>query len=119
MNKLDIQTIIDSHKTFSQERNWDQFHSIKNLCMALAVETSELLEIFQWLNEEQANRAPENSITKEQVEEEIADILIYLLRIAEKFDIDLNKACVSKMAKNKEKYPIDKAFNNAKKYTEF
>ena len=119
MNNLDIKAIIDSHKSFSQERNWDQFHSIKNLCMALSVETSELVEIFQWLNEEQANRAPQNLATKGKVEEEIADILIYLLRIADKFELDLNKACVAKMAKNREKYPIDKSFDNAKKYTEF
>lgn len=118
MNSLDTNKIIDSHKSFSKERNWGQFHSVKNLCMALSVETSELVEIFQWLTEEQTNRAHKNSDTKEKVEDEIADILIYLLRIADKFDIDLNKACAAKMAKNSEKYPIDKSFNSAKKYTE-
>ena len=87
--------------------------------MALTVESSELLEIFQWLSEADSNQVASNPKLKTRVEEEVADIFIYLLRVAEKSQIDIEKVALEKIRKNAEKYPVDKAKGNAKKYTEF
>jgi len=89
---------------FSEERNWSQFHSAKNLCMALTVEVSELLEIFQWKTEDQSDHL--NAEDKQAAAEEIADIQIYLLQVATRLDIDIESAVVSKMDKNARKYPV-------------
>ncbi len=101
---MDMAKIKDLILTFSKERDWDKFHNPKNLAMALSVETSELVEIFQWLNEEQSLNLDKSK--KEHLEEEIADIAVYLLRICYSHDIDLEKAIISKMKKNEEKYPL-------------
>lgn len=101
---------------FSQDRDWEQFHSPKNLSMALSVEASELLEIFQWLTEEQSYNL--NDSKKQHAKEEVADIAIYLLRICMKLNINLEEAIIEKMKKNEEKYPVEKAKGSAKKYTE-
>lgn len=103
-------------KKFSEERDWEQFHSPKNLSMALSVEVSELVEVFQWLTEEQSKNLTDKQ--KEKSEEEIADIAIYLLRICMKLDIDLEKAILNKMKKNEKRYPVEKVKGYAKKYTE-
>jgi dCTP diphosphatase len=103
---------------FIAEREWDQFHSIKNLTMALTVEASELLEIFQWLKQEDSNKVSTDTKLKEKVGEEIADIFIYLLRIAKKSKINIEDVVLAKIKKNSEKYPIAKAKGSAKKYTE-
>jgi NTP pyrophosphatase (non-canonical NTP hydrolase) len=103
-------------KKFSQDRDWEQFHSPKNLSMALSVEASELLEIFQWLTEDQSYNL--NDSKKQHAKEEVADIAIYLLRICMKLDINLEEAIIEKMKKNEEKYPVEKAKGSAKKYTE-
>ena len=101
MNIRNIQNII---KSFSKERNWDKFHNPKNLAMALSVETAELVEIFQWLNEEQSLNL--NGDKKEHLKEEVADISVYLLRICMAYDINLEDAIISKMKKNEKKYPL-------------
>jgi NTP pyrophosphatase (non-canonical NTP hydrolase) len=88
---------------FSEERNWSQFHSAKNLCMALSVEVSELLEIFQWKTAEESDKL--NAADKQAAAEEIADVQIYLLQVASRLDIDIQSAVTSKMMKNAEKYP--------------
>lgn len=88
---------------FSEERNWTQFHSAKNLCMALSVEVSELLEIFQWKTEKESVNL--NTEEKQAAAEEIADVQIYLLQIASRLDIDVESAVRSKMIKNAKKYP--------------
>lgn len=106
----------DSLRVFAAERDWDQFHSPKNLASALTVEAAELLECFQWLTEDQSrNLAAEN---KMKVEAEMADVLVYLIRLADKVDVDLLDAARQKIAKNAEKYPVEKARGNAKKYTD-
>jgi NTP pyrophosphatase (non-canonical NTP hydrolase) len=115
---LKIDDILQKIKQFSKDRDWDQFHSIKNLVMALSVESSELVEIYQWLSEEESNNKTEQTI-KKRAEEELADIFIYLLRIVDKLDINLQKAVEDKLEQNAEKYPVSKAFGNSKKYTEF
>lgn len=91
-------------RRFAAERDWDQFHSAKNLAMALSVEVAELLEHFQWLTQEQSlHLSPD---TRRQVREEAADVLIYLVRLADRLDIDLLAAAEDKMARNAEKYPV-------------
>jgi len=113
MNTIEIQSEIAQ---FAKERDWDQFHSPKNLSMALAAECGELLEIFQWETEE-ATKGP-NEKTLSKVEEEIADIQIYLLRLAGKLDINIEEAVVRKIEVNRSKYPVEKAKGNATKYNE-
>ena len=88
---------------FAAERNWESYHSPKNLAMALVVEASELLEHFQWLTEQQSRELDSEKAT--QVSEELADILIYLVRLADRLEIDLESACRRKMAMNAKKYP--------------
>jgi dCTP diphosphatase len=103
-------------RQFAEERDWEQFHSPKNLSMALSVEASEIVEHFQWLTEEQSKNLPNDKL--EKVETELADTLIYLIRLADKLEIDLVAAAQSKIEVNEQKYPAGKAKGNAKKYTE-
>lgn len=113
----DLDDIKEKLRQFAQAREWDQFHSPKNLTMALAGEAGELLELFQWLTEEQSR-----NLTKEQtkaVEEEMADVFLYLLRLADKLSVDLFEAAKSKMILNEQKYPADKVKGSSKKYTEY
>jgi len=102
---------------FADDRDWDQFHSPKNLSMALSVEASELVECFQWLTEEQSqNLSPEQLSA---VKDEMADVQIYLLRLATKLNVNMVEAVNQKIKKNALKYPIDKVKGSAKKYTEY
>jgi len=103
-------------RDFAEARDWDQFHSPKNLSMALSAEVAEIVEHFQWLTEEQSKSLPDNKL--DEVETELADTLIYLIRLADKLDIDLLAAAISKIEVNERKYPVSKAKGNAKKYTE-
>ncbi len=103
-------------RVFAAERDWDQFHSPRNLATALAVEAAELLEPFQWRSDEQAaSLTPE---TRAAVEQEMADVLLYLVRLADKLDVDLVAAARAKIVKNGEKYPVEKARGSSRKYTE-
>ncbi|TLP36215.1 nucleotide pyrophosphohydrolase [Arcobacter arenosus] len=113
---MNIEKLKSILKKFSEERDWEQFHSPKNLSMALSVEASELVEIFQWLTEEQSYNLNESK--KQHAKEEVADIAIYLLRICMKLNINLDEAIIEKMKKNEEKYPVAKVKGSAKKYTE-
>ena len=114
MTELD--SLRDRLRDFAAERDWDQFHSPKNLAMALAGEAGELLENFQWLTEEQSRRpSPE---TLSAASEEIADVLLYLVRLSDKLGIDPVDAANRKLVANAAKYPAHKARGNAKKYTE-
>jgi NTP pyrophosphatase (non-canonical NTP hydrolase) len=114
----DIFTVLrNALRQFAQERDWDQFHSPKNLAIALSVEAAELLEHFQWLSETESAVLPPEPF--EQVRHEMADVLLYLIRLADKLNIDLFAAASEKLQLNAAKYPIDKARGNAKKYTEF
>jgi NTP pyrophosphatase (non-canonical NTP hydrolase) len=112
----EIGELRDAVRRFAQERDWDQFHSPKNLASALAVEAAELLENFQWLTEAQS--ASLSAEQKARVADEMADVLIYLIRIADKLDVNLLAAARDKLVRNAQKYPVDKARGNAKKYTE-
>jgi len=113
MNIKDIQQKL---RKFAEDRNWDQFHSPKNLSMALAAEAAELLEIFQWLTEEQSKDIVNSEKEIAQVKEEIADVFIYLIRLADKLNIDIEQEVLTKIALNEKKYPIDLSKDNATKY---
>ena len=102
---------------FRQDRDWDRYHSPKNLAIALLVEAGELAEHFQWLTEEQSLRLAPDKLA--EVREEIGDVLIYLTNICDKLDIDPIKAAKDKLKKNEEKYPVSKVRSKAKKYTEY
>ena len=116
--KMDLKKINSEIEKFVSDRDWDQFHSVKNLSMALSVESSELLEIFQWLTEEQSNQIKNDPKLMGKVEDEVADVFVYLMRIVNKTNIDLEQAVVRKIKKNAEKYPVEKSRGTAKKYNE-
>ena len=111
---MDIVALQKQLAEFSRAREWDRFHSPKNLAMALAAEAGELLELFQWLSESES--ANLDAPRKTAVADEVADILIYLARLADRLDIDLDTAVVRKMQINAEKYPVALARGNATKY---
>ena len=113
----DLIMLRDQLRCFASYRDWDQFHSPKNLAAALAVEAAELLEPFQWLTEAQSRAlSPQQA---EAVRAEVADVFIYLVRLADKLDIDLIAAAREKVIENEKKYPVDKARGSNRKYTEF
>jgi dCTP diphosphatase len=111
-----LSQLRDALREFAAERDWDQFHSPKNLASALSVEAAELLECFQWLTEQQSRNLPPEQLAK--VRDELADVLNYLVRIADKLDVNLLEAARDKIRKNALKYPADKARGNAKKYSD-
>ncbi len=109
-----LTTIKQQVRTFASERDWDQFHSPKNLAMALNVEAGELLEHFQWLTE--AESADLDAARLAEVADEIADVQVYLVRLADKLGIDIAAAVAAKMVKNADKYPADRVRGKADKY---
>lgn len=113
---MDIKKLQLEVNKFSEDRDWDQFHSVKNLSMALSVESSELLEIFQWMTEIESNEIINTPAILSKVEDEIADIFVYLLRIISKTNIDLEKVVLNKLIKNAEKYPIELSRGKSTKY---
>jgi NTP pyrophosphatase (non-canonical NTP hydrolase) len=114
---MDIDRLRIALRQFAAERDWDQFHSPKNLSMALSAEAAELLEHFQWLTEEQSHSLPPDVCA--DVAREIADVQIYLIRLADKLGIDIGEAVDAKMELNRRKYPVDKVKGSAAKYTEY
>ena len=113
---MNISDIKKRLAQFASARNWDQFHSPKNLSMALAAEAAELLEIFQWLTDEQARDIVHDEKEMAQIRQEIADVMIYLIRLADKLDVNIEHAVLDKIALNEKKYPIALAKDNAVKY---
>jgi dCTP diphosphatase len=116
MNSSGIDPLKQRLREFAAARDWDQYHSPKNLAMALSVEIAEIVEHFQWLTEEQSNELPKK--TMDDVENELADCFIYLVRLSDKLGVDLLNAAYRKIEINEDKYPVEKARGNAKKYTE-
>ncbi|ODC02577.1 nucleotide pyrophosphohydrolase [Terasakiispira papahanaumokuakeensis] len=112
-----FKSLHDAMNQFAAERDWDQFHSPKNLAMALTVEAAELQECFQWLTEAQAKDLDEQQLAA--VRDEIADVQLYLIRLAGKLEVDIEAACWAKMKKNADKYPADLVKGSAKKYTHY
>ena len=117
MLQKNLEELSRELKAFAQERDWEQFHSPKNLVMALIVEAAELVEHFQWLKESQSEALPEDK--HREVAYEMADIFIYLMRLAERLDIDLLNVVNEKMKLNAAKYPVEKVKGSSKKYTEY
>lgn len=113
----DYEQLTQDMRRFAAEREWDKFHSPKNLAMALAGEAGELLECFQWLTEDESKQL--SGAQYQAVAYEIADIQLYLLRLADKLNVDIVATCREKMIKNAEKYPADKVRGSSKKYTEY
>jgi len=113
----EIELIRQRLQEFTSERDWDQFHSPKSLAMALSVEASEIVECFQWLTEDQSSDLPKDAC--EAVADEIADVQIYLIRLADKLNIDIFGAVNKKIEKNEAKYPAQKVKGSSKKYTEY
>lgn len=103
-------------RAFSAERDWDQFHSPKNLAAAMVVEASEVLEHFQWTSDKDSSTL--DLETKDKVALELADVLLYLIRLADKLDVDLLQAAERKLEINAKKYPIEKSRGSSKKYSE-
>ena len=112
----ELELLREQLRNFARERDWEQFHSPKNLAMALTVEAAELLEVFQWLTEEQSRGL--EPAARARADEEIADVLLYLVRLADQLGIDPIAAARRKLEKNARKYPADKARGNARKYDE-
>ncbi|MCA2998046.1 MAG: nucleotide pyrophosphohydrolase [Rhodocyclaceae bacterium] len=112
----DLNTLRDQLRTFAAERDWDQFHSPKNLASALAVEAAELLEKFQWLTEAESRSLPPKAL--DGVRQEVADVLLYLIRISDKLGIDLIAAAQAKMALNAQRYPVELSRGTSRKYDE-
>ena len=105
-----LQELKNHIKAFVKDRDWEQFHNAKDLALALSIEAAELNECFLWKSPEQAN--------KEKIQDELADILIYAILFADKYDFDLCEILAQKIEKNEKKYPVAKAKGNAKKYNE-
>jgi len=116
-NRSDLLMLRDKLRAFAEARDWNQFHSPKNLSMALMVEVAELMEHFQWLTEAQSGDLAVEK--KAVVAEELADILLYLVRLSDKLEVNLLEAALHKLEKNAVKYPAELVRGSAKKYSEY
>ncbi len=112
-----LNTLRQGVNRFSEERDWTQFHTPKNLAMALSVEASEIVELFQWLTAEESRSL--SAAKRQALEEEIGDVMIYLVNLADKFDIDPLRAAEKKLRINAKKYPVRLVKGKAKKYSEY
>ena len=112
-----LHALTEQIRLFARERDWDQFHSPKNLSMALIAEAAELLEHFQWATEEQSYALGPAKL--QEVKHEIADVFIYLIRLSDRLNIDLLAAAREKLELNRQKYPADKVRGDARKYSDY
>ncbi len=115
---MDLRELTAALLKFRDERNWSQFHSLRNLIVSLNLEAAELLELTQWKSDAEGAALPGDFEAREALNDECADILLYLLLIADKAGIDLEQAARSKLEKNAAKYPVDKAWGSSRKYTQ-
>ena len=115
---MSIESLQQALAQFSAERAWQQFHTPKNLVMALAVETGELMELFQWLTPGESDQIMADSASAARVREELADTLAYLLQLADVLGVDLEEALTAKIETNRRKYPAHLAHGRADKYTQ-
>jgi NTP pyrophosphatase (non-canonical NTP hydrolase) len=111
-----MEEAIAKIRKFRDDRDWKQFHDPKNLAVSISIEAAELLELFQWMSGEQARRYAADN--KERVSEEIADVAIYLIELADITGIDLSQAIEAKLEKNAKKYPVEKSRGVSTKYTD-
>jgi NTP pyrophosphatase (non-canonical NTP hydrolase) len=115
--EISIRDLKDKVREFCEARDWDQFHGPKELAIGVITEASELLEHFRFLSEEQAMELLQDPQQREEIEDEIADVLFFLLRFCQRFDVDLERALMRKMEKGEKKYPVEKAKGSNLKYT--
>lgn len=115
---MDLQALTQALVKFRDERDWSQFHTLRNLIVSLNLEAAELLELTQWKSDEEISRLTEDPTSEEALRDECADVLLYLLLIAEKAGFDITEAAQEKIAKNAAKYPISKSYGSRRKYTE-
>ena len=113
MNEKRLQKILSE---FAHKRDWDQFHNLKNLAISINIESSELLEIFQWKKEEEIKLDLKKKQIKEKISDEIADIMLYLLRFSDLAKINIEKCCLEKIKKNEKKYPVSLSKGKSTKY---
>lgn len=118
MKELNVPAMLKLQREFVSERNWEKFHTPKNLSMALAGEAAELMEIFQWLSQAESKNIMKDPAKAKAVSHEMADIFCYLLRLADVLGVDLEAAFWDKMKHNQAKYPVKLAKGNARKYHE-
>lgn len=118
MNESTIKELIGKVQAFCEEREWDQFHNPKDLAIGISTEANELLDIFRFKSEEEMQEIFADSAKREHVEEELADTFFFLLRFAQKNQIDLGAILDKKIARNAEKYPVEKSRGSNLKYTE-
>jgi NTP pyrophosphatase (non-canonical NTP hydrolase) len=118
MWRVSIASLQRQLRDFAVERDWEQFHSPKNLVMALASEVGELTEIFQWLTPHESVDVMAEAASSGRVRDEMADVLAYLLRLSDVLGVDLEEALAEKIVKNAAKYPVERARSVATKYTE-
>ncbi len=116
---IDVEQVKKMLAAFAKARDWEKFHSPKNLSMAIAGESGELLEIFQWMTEQESTQAKNEPELIEQVSHELADIILYAIRMADLLSINLNASIQGKIAINNEKYPADRVKGSAKKYNQY
>lgn len=107
----------EKFRQFARARDWEQFHTPKNIAIALSVEAAELMEHFQWLTDVQSQAIMNKAESAQEVTDELADVFLYLLRLADLLNVDLEQAALQKMQRNAEKYPVHLAKGNATKYT--
>jgi NTP pyrophosphatase (non-canonical NTP hydrolase) len=110
--------LLDKLISFRKDRDWEQFHSPKELAISLSIEAAELLEWFQWKSPEQIQQQLETA-KRQDLEDEIADVAIYLSYLCHDLEVDLNKTIEAKLQKNSEKYPIEKVKGRNNKYTDY
>jgi len=115
-NELDLKTIEEKWNTFVDERDWRQFHSPKNLATSVSIEASELLELFLWITPEESRNAMSDPILAGRIKEEVADVFLNLLYLANTLGIDLFDVMLKKIVVNIEQYPVEKSKGIAKKY---
>ena len=118
MSNLDIGAVQKALREFARDRDWEQFHTPKNLAMAMAGEIGELCDIFQWLTDEESWNVMDAPERAASVRDELADVLNYLIRLADILAVDLDDAVWKKIRKNGEKYPVSRAKGSPAKYSE-
>lgn len=116
---MNLPELTEALRRFRDERNWAQFHTLRNLIVSLNLEAAELLELTQWKSDQEMAALTATPQAHEALRDECADVLLYLLLIADKAGIDLIDAASRKLEKNAEKYPIEKSYGSSKKYTQF
>ena len=118
-HKTNVKELKDIVQKFCEDRDWDQFHNAKDLAIGISTEAAELLQIFRFKTEEDIQELFKDEKRKKEITEEMSDVLYFLLRLAQKYNVDLTEELKQKLEKNKIKYPIHKAKGNKKKYSEY